>query len=74
MSTISPSSNFPFNSREYEFLKMACSDLTYYEIADRMCVSTRTVDGYRESLFQKMGVKSRVGMAIEAIRRGLVQV
>ncbi|WP_266368031.1 response regulator [Tellurirhabdus rosea] len=66
--------NFTFNGREQEFLKMACSDLTYAEIADKMCVSTRTVDGYRESLFQKMNVKSRVGMAITAIRMGLVQV
>ena len=50
------------------FIQLSCSDLTYVEIADRMCVSPRTVDGYRESVFQKMNVKSRVGMVIEAIR------
>lgn len=61
------------NAREQEFLKLACSDLTYAEIADRMCVSTRTVDGYRESLFQKLNVKSRTGMVLEALRLGLVQ-
>ncbi|UHG92491.1 response regulator transcription factor [Spirosoma oryzicola] len=64
---------FNLNSREYDFLKMACSELTYNEIADKMCVSPRTVDGYREVVFQKMSVKTRVGMVIEAFRHGLVE-
>ncbi|GAB3316028.1 response regulator transcription factor [Larkinella ripae] len=68
-----PSEYWTFSNREQTFLKMACSDLTYAEIADRMCVSARTVDGYREAIFQKMQVKSRVGMALEAVRWGLVQ-
>ncbi|GAB4056209.1 response regulator [Spirosoma litoris] len=64
--------SFNLNDREYEFLKIACSELTYAEIADQMCVATRTVDGYREVVFQKMNVKTRVGMVIEAVRHGLV--
>ncbi|MFC5411115.1 response regulator [Larkinella bovis] len=68
-----PTAYFKFSDREHAFLKMACSDLTYAEIADKMCVSARTVDGYREAIFQKMQVKSRVGMALEAVRWGLVQ-
>jgi DNA-binding NarL/FixJ family response regulator len=63
---------FNLNSREYEFLKIACSELTYSEIADQMCVSPRTIDGYREAVFQKMNVKTRVGMVIEAVRHGMV--
>ncbi len=62
------------NERETDFIKLACSDLTYVEIADKMCVSPRTVDGYRESVFQKMNVKSRVSMAIEAIRLQIFKV
>jgi DNA-binding NarL/FixJ family response regulator len=58
--------------REKHFLKLACSDLTYKEIASQMHLSERTIDGYRESLFEKLNVKSRVGMALEAIRRELV--
>jgi two-component system, NarL family, invasion response regulator UvrY len=59
--------------REMEFIKWACDgDLTYTDIADKMCVSPRTVDGYRESVFQKMKVKTRVGMVVEAIRIKLV--
>ena len=59
--------------RELEFLEFSCSDLTYKEIAGRMKLSERTIDGYREALFGKLKVQSRVGMAMEAIRRGLVK-
>ncbi|WP_335695390.1 response regulator transcription factor [Spirosoma montaniterrae] len=45
--------SFGLNNREFDFLKMACSELTYNEIADKMCVSPRTVDGYREVVFRK---------------------
>ena len=47
--------------------------MTYKEIAALMFLSERTIDGYRESLFQKLNVQSRVGMALEAIRRDLVK-
>lgn len=73
-STRSTVSTFGLNQRELTFLKLACSDLTYNQIADQMCLSPRTVDGYREVIFQKMDVKSRVGMVIEAIRSGIVQI
>lgn len=68
-----PVSSFKLNARELEFVKLACSELTYTEIADKMCVSPRTVDGYREVVFQKMNVRTRVGMVIEAVRHGLVK-
>jgi two-component system invasion response regulator UvrY len=42
--------------------------LTYADIAEKMCVSPRTVDGYRESVFQKLNVKSRQTLAMEAVR------
>jgi two-component system, NarL family, invasion response regulator UvrY len=70
----SPQDILRLNDREMEFIKWACSDLTYAEIADKMCVSPRTVDGYRESVFQKLSIKTRVGMVIEAIRHKLVVV
>ncbi len=54
--------------RETEFLKLACSELTYKEIANQMHVSPRTVDGYRDVLFEKLGLKSRVGLALFAIK------
>ena len=56
--------------RERQFLKFACSELTYKQIAGEMNVSERTVDGYRESLFEKFHVQSRVGLCLEALRNG----
>lgn len=61
-------------AREEEFLKLCCSDSTYKEIAAIMNVSTRTVDSYRESLFQKLQVKSRSGLVTFAFRHRLVMV
>ena len=63
-----PQDALRLNDREKEFIKWSCSDLTYAEIADKMCVSPRTVDGYRESVFQKLNVKSRQTLAMEAVR------
>lgn len=56
------------NARETVFLKWACSELTYKDIADKMNVSVHTVDGYREALFEKLHAKSRVGLVLYAIR------
>ncbi|EHQ27968.1 response regulator transcription factor [Mucilaginibacter paludis] len=57
--------------KEMEFLKLACSELTYKEIADLMFVSPRTVDNYRESLFQKLTIKSRTGLVLYAIQNDI---
>jgi two-component system invasion response regulator UvrY len=62
------------NDREVQFLKLACTELTYKEIADQMCLAARTIDGYREALFEKLEVKSRVGLVVYAIKHGIVSV
>lgn len=67
-----PAEAIGLNEREKEFIKLACSDLTYVEIADKMNVSPRTVDGYRESSFEKLNVKSRIGMVLEALKLKIV--
>lgn len=58
--------------REKEFLQFACSELTYSEIADKMFLSPKTIDGYRNNLFEKLNVKNRVGMALHAVKHGWV--
>ncbi len=62
------------SDRELEFLKSACSEKTYQQIAKEMFVSERTVDGYREALFRKLNVSSRVGLVLFAIKNNLVKV
>ena len=59
------------NEKESEFLRLVCSEMTYKEIADKMFVSPRTVDGYRDALFEKLNVKTRVGLVLYAIRNGM---
>ncbi len=59
--------------KEKIFLQHACSDMTYKHIALLMNVSERSVDSYRENLFAKFNVQSRVGLCLEAVRRELVQ-
>jgi DNA-binding NarL/FixJ family response regulator len=61
------------NDREKDFLQLACSEFTYNEIAAKMFLSPKTIDGYRNSLFEKLQVKSRVGLALYAIKNGFVQ-
>lgn len=58
--------------RELEFLKLACTDKTYKEIACSMCLSPKTIDGYRENLFAKLNVKNRIGLVLYGIKEKLV--
>lgn len=59
--------------REMDFLKLACSEKTYAEIAREMFVSERTVDGYRDALFKKLNISTRVGLAMYAMRNGIIK-
>lgn len=60
------------SAKEMEFLQLTCTELTYREIADKIGRSPKTIDGYRESLFEKLGVKSRTGLVLFAIRHKIV--
>ena len=62
------------NEREKDFLRWVCTELTYKDIAEKMNLSPRTVDDYRQSLFTKLKVHSRVGLVMYAIRNGIVEV
>ena len=59
------------NDREITFLKYVCTELTYKEIADKMFLSPRTIDGYRDDLFQKLNIKTRVGLVMFALKNGI---
>lgn len=58
--------------KEIKFIKYACSELTYKEIAMEMKLTPRIIDNYRDSLFDKLNVKSRVGLALYAVKNGVV--
>ena len=59
--------------KEKQFLQFAFLEMSYKQIADAMSVAERTVDNYRDSLFIKLGVHSRIGLILEALKRDLVK-
>lgn len=62
------------NETEIRFLQLSCSEMTYKEIAQEMELNPRGVDNLRDNLFTKLDVKSRIGLAMYAIRHGLVRI
>lgn len=62
-----------FSENEREFLKLATTEMTYQQIAEKMNLSPKTIDGYREALFQRLNVKTRVTLALYAVKHGIVQ-
>lgn len=58
------------SEREKEFLKYTVTELNYKEIADKMFCSPRTVESYRDNLCEKLELKTRVGLAVFAIKNG----
>jgi DNA-binding NarL/FixJ family response regulator len=57
--------------REQEFLNYTVTEMSYKEIADKMCCSPRTVENYRDSLFEKLDLKTRVGLAMYAVKNSI---
>ncbi len=70
----SPWGTVILNENEISFLKYVASELTYKEIAQKMQISPRTIDNYRDALFLKLNVKSRVGLAMYAVKSGIVAI
>ncbi len=73
-SSDTPIWNKIMTEQEMAFMKLVCSELTYKEIAEELGMNPRSVDAIRDSLFGKLDVKSRVGLAMYAIKHGLVTI
>ena len=64
-------SSADLSDREKEFLKLCITDMSYKEISEKMFCSPRTIESYRNSLCEKLNIKTRVGLAVFAIKSGL---
>ncbi len=62
-----------FNDREILIIQLICEEYTNKEIADRLYMSVRTVEGYRQRLIERMQVKNTAGLVIYAIQHDLYQ-
>lgn len=71
--TVTPNTAIKLKEKELEFLKLAATELTYNQIADQMHLSPKTIDGYRENLFNQLQVKTRVSLALWAVKHGVVK-
>ena len=61
-----------FTEREMQLIKLICLQLTTKEIADKMKISTRTVEEYNHNIKEKIDAKNSVGVALYALRNNLV--
>jgi DNA-binding CsgD family transcriptional regulator len=62
------------NEQELRLMQLVCTEMTYKEIAQEMNLNPRTIDSLRDTLFEKLDVKSRVGLAMYSIKHGLVAI
>ncbi|MBN8857896.1 MAG: response regulator transcription factor [Sphingobacteriales bacterium] len=69
-----PDDPVPLTEKEKEFLRLICSDLSYKEIAEKMFVSQRRVEDHRDALFEKLKLRSRVGLVLYAIKNGIFEI
>ena len=62
-----------FTPKEIELLHLFCTEMGYKEIATKLNLSVRTIEGYRDGLFEKTGINNRIGLVIYAIKTGVVR-
>lgn len=68
------SNGFDLTKREMEVLHFIAQELTTTEMAEKMFLSERTIEGYRKNLLDKMGVKNAAGLVLKAIKEGLLSI
>jgi DNA-binding CsgD family transcriptional regulator len=72
-SIINGAINVPeFSDLEMEVLRLCCTDYTYEEIAQKIGISFKSVDGTKERLLKKLNLRNRFGLMNYAFKTGLV--
>ena len=68
--TIGADLKLNLSEREIEFLKHTVTEINYKEISEKVFCSPRTIENYRDGLFEKLELKTRVGLAVYALKNG----
>ncbi|HEX6332848.1 MAG TPA: response regulator transcription factor [Flavisolibacter sp.] len=63
-----------FTEKEIQVMELICEEYQNKEIADKMHLSVRTVENYRERIFEKTGAKTIAGITIYAIKNGYFKI
>lgn len=58
---------------QVEFLRFCCMDMPYWQIAEHMGKMPRTIDGYRDEMFDLLEVGSRVGIVLWCFKSGFIK-
>ncbi|MRT93946.1 response regulator transcription factor [Ancylomarina sp. 16SWW S1-10-2] len=67
-----PSTDIPLTKREIEVLQLITQEFSNAEIANKLFVSTRTIDTHRRNLMEKLDVKNTAGLVRYAYRNKLI--
>jgi DNA-binding NarL/FixJ family response regulator len=67
-------SNTLLTDREKEVLKLLCAGYSTNEIADKLCVSTRTIEKHRSEMLYKTDSSNSISLVIHAIKNGFVEI
>lgn len=67
-----PFNEYNLTAREKEILKWLAEGYTNAEIAQRLFISSQTVDTHRKRLIDKLGVRNSVELVSKAVRQGLI--
>jgi two-component system response regulator NreC len=60
--------------REVEILQLICDQCTTDEIAEKLFLSPKTINGHRNSLLEKTGAKNVAGLVVYAIKNGITEI
>ncbi len=66
--------DYHLTSRELEVLELVTQELTTAEIAEKLFLSVRTIEGHRKNLMSKLGVKNTAGLIIKAVKEKIISV
>jgi DNA-binding NarL/FixJ family response regulator len=63
-----------FNEREIEVIRLICDQFSNKEIAEKLSLSIRTIEGYREKILEKMEVHNTAGIVVFAIKTSIYKI
>ncbi|WP_183559334.1 response regulator transcription factor [Mucilaginibacter sp. SP1R1] len=64
--------NIEFSERELEVLNLICNEKTTVEIGKEIFLSPRSVEGIRQRLIEKIGVRNTAGLVMFAVKNGII--